>query len=65
MSALTLRLRAARLKKGWSQAELARRAKLRQATVSKYERGGLRSLDLRVLDTLAQALGVPPKALIG
>ncbi len=64
MSPLTIRLRPARLKRGWSQAELARRAKLRQATISKYERGSLRSIDLGVLEKLAKALGVPPKALL-
>ena len=65
MSPLALRIRPARRKKGWSQAELARRAGIRQATVSKYERAALTSVDLRMLDKLARALGVSPRSLIG
>ncbi len=64
MSPLALRIRHARQRKGWSQAELARRAGIRQATVSKYERAALTSVDLRVLDKLAQALGVRSRSLI-
>lgn len=64
MSPLVLRIPQARRKKGWSQAELARRAGIRQATVSKYERAALTSVDLRVLDKLAKALGVAPRTLI-
>jgi transcriptional regulator with XRE-family HTH domain len=65
MSPLALRIRQARQRKGWSQAELARRAGIRQATVSKYERAAITSVDLRVLERLAKALGVRPRSLIG
>ena len=64
MSPLALRIRHARGKKGWSQAELARRAGIRQATVSKYERATLTSVDLRVLEKLAKALGVNARSLV-
>ncbi len=50
--------------RGWSQAELAVRAGVRQATVSNIESGRLKRLDLEVLDKLASALEVDPGYLI-
>jgi transcriptional regulator with XRE-family HTH domain len=62
---LTLRLREARLAKRWSQAMLAKKARVRQATISLLESGKARKWDLAVLDRLARALGVSPRALLG
>jgi transcriptional regulator with XRE-family HTH domain len=50
--------------RGWSQAELARRAKLDQSTLSKIESGWLRPYP-RQLRRLARALGVPPEVAPG
>jgi transcriptional regulator with XRE-family HTH domain len=61
---LRLRIRELRDAKGWSQDELARRAQVRQATISNFERGKTRSVDLDVLDRIAAALRVDPAFLI-
>ncbi len=61
---LRLRIRELREAKGWSQDELARRAHVRQATISNFERGKTRSVDLDVLDRIATALRVDPAFLI-
>jgi transcriptional regulator with XRE-family HTH domain len=61
---LRLRIRELRDAKGWSQDELARRAQVRQATISNFERGKTRSVDLDVLDRIATALRVDPAFLI-
>ncbi len=61
---LRLRIRELRDAKGWSQEELARRAQVRQATISNFERGKTRSVDLDVLDRIATALRVDPAFLI-
>src|SRR5688572_971590 len=50
-------IRAVRRKKGWSQDELARHAKVSQRTVSRAERGIAGTLSLAALDRLARALG--------
>jgi transcriptional regulator with XRE-family HTH domain len=63
MSPILLLIREARQKRGWSQRELARRAGVRQATVSQLERG-VRRLDLDVLERVARALGVPANRLL-
>lgn len=54
-SAVAAQLRAARLAKGWSQAELAKRAGVEQSTVSRLEAGKY-DLGRRLLDALADAL---------
>ncbi len=61
---LRLRIRELREAKGWSQDELAQRAHVRQATISNFERGKTRSVDLDVLDRIATALRVDPAFLI-
>ncbi len=65
MSPTTLRLRELRTASGLSQVELGRRAHVRQATISRLERGPVRLLDLGVLDRLASALHVQPVLLLG
>jgi transcriptional regulator with XRE-family HTH domain len=55
-----LQLTRERRDRGWSQAELARRAKLDQSMLSKIESGWLRPYP-RQLRRLARALGVPPE----
>jgi transcriptional regulator with XRE-family HTH domain len=63
MSPILLLIREEREKRGWSQRELARRAKVRQATISQLERG-VRRLDLEVLERIARALGVSANRLL-
>ncbi len=65
MSPTVVRLRDLRLAQHLSQAELGRRAKVRQATISALESGKTRRLDLAVLDRLAAALKVQAVALLG
>jgi transcriptional regulator with XRE-family HTH domain len=64
MSPLLLRVREYRDRKHWTQAQLAERAGVRQATVSLYESGKARRVDLDVLDRIAHALGVPTQKLL-
>jgi transcriptional regulator with XRE-family HTH domain len=59
MTPLRLRIRELREKAGWSQAELARRARVGQATVSRIEAGATKGVDLQTLERLARALKVP------
>jgi transcriptional regulator with XRE-family HTH domain len=53
-----------RTAQGLSQAELAKRAKIRQATLSAIESGTTRRVDFDVLERLADALGVDPALLL-
>jgi len=53
------RLRALREAKGWSQDDLARRAKLTKPYVSMLETGVRKQPSLPTLRRLAKALGVP------
>lgn len=50
-------VRAIREKRGWSQSELARRARVTPATVSRIE-SGARGGDIETLALIALALGV-------
>jgi len=59
-----LRLRELRKAKGWSQAALAKRAGVYQATISELETGRSRSISFAVLDRVASALGVQPGELL-
>jgi HTH-type transcriptional regulator/antitoxin HipB len=61
---IRLRLRPLRERKGWSQAELARRAGVNQGTISRIEAGHTKGVDLATLDRLARALGVSPRSLL-
>ena len=52
-----LAIRALRRRRGWAQEELADRAEVSQAAVSRAERGDARSQTVRTLERIAEALG--------
>ena len=64
MTPVHLRVRELREAKGLSQAELAKSAKVRQATLSAIENGQTKRVDFDVLERLANALGVDPGFLV-
>ena len=64
MTPLELKLREYREKKGLSQAQLAKLAKVRQAAISDIETGKRRSVDLDALDRIAKVLGVNASTLL-
>jgi transcriptional regulator with XRE-family HTH domain len=64
MASLTLLLRPVRIEKGWSQTELARRAGVAAATISRIESGRVQGVGLGTLIRLADALEVSPKSLL-
>ncbi len=64
MTPLGLRIQELREVKGWSQAELARRAGVPQPTISRLEAGQSESVNLPNLEKLATALGCDPGYLI-
>ena len=59
-----LRLREFRHALGLTQAELAARAGVRRATLSRLENSRVTSLDLSVLEKLSNVLGVEPGFLL-
>jgi len=59
-----LRVQELREARGWTQAELARRAKVRPATLNHIELGRTTAIAFDVLDRLAAALEVDPGYLI-
>jgi transcriptional regulator with XRE-family HTH domain len=61
---LYIRVQELREAKGWSQAELARRAKVRPNTLVDFERGTAKRIGLDVLEKVANALDVDPGFLI-
>jgi transcriptional regulator with XRE-family HTH domain len=63
MTPVTLRIRELRERKGWSQAELARRAGVHNSVVNRAERG-LTDITMATLEKLATALGVSPRRLL-
>ena len=63
MSPLVLRIRELRERKGWSQAELGRRAGLNHSVVSRAERGEA-AITVSTLEKVAKALGVRASSLI-
>lgn len=63
MSPIALRIRELRDRRGWSQAELGRRAGVASSVISRAERGE-NTLTLRVLERLAKALDVKPRSLL-
>ena len=64
MTPIHIRLREARESRAWTQAELAAKAGVTRATVSRIETGKVTSLDLDVFEKLAAALEVHPATLI-
>ena len=64
MTPIYIRLRETREARGWTQQQLADKAGVTRATVSRIEGGKVASLDLEVFDKLAKALEVHPAALI-
>jgi len=64
MTPIRLRVRELREAKGWSQAELARRAGIRRATLSAIEAEETSGVDFDVLERLAGALGVNAAVLV-
>ena len=65
MTPITLgRIAELRAAQGMSQAVLAKRARIRQATLSAIESGKTRRVDFDVLERLADALGVDPALLL-
>lgn len=65
MSKVVLRIREFREAKGWSQAELSRRAKVRTAALSRMETGKAQRIELDMLGRIADALGVDAALLVG
>jgi transcriptional regulator with XRE-family HTH domain len=59
------RLKTARQKKGWSQRELARQAKVRYATISELETGIRTAMNTDTAKKIARSLGVSVDYLIG
>lgn len=64
MTPLEINLRRFREKKGLSQTQLGKLARVTQATISNMETGKGRRVDLDVLDRLAKVLGVKATALL-
>ncbi len=64
MTPILLRIRELRRARGWTQTELARRAGIRQATVSRLEGNAVSSVNLVVIEKLAAALEVDPGYLL-
>ena len=64
VSPITLRVRELREAKGWSQAELARRAGVQRVTVTLIENHRTKGVDFETLEKLARALEVDPGYLI-
>lgn len=64
MTPILLRIRELRRARGWTQTELALRAGIRQATVSRLEGNAVSSVKLGVIEKLAAALEVDPGYLL-
>ncbi len=64
MCAIYVRLKELRVALGLTQAELAARAGVRRATVSRIENAHVTGIDFAVLERLAGVLGVDPGMLI-
>lgn len=59
-----LRLRELRTALGITQAELARRARVRRATISRLENARVSAIDLVVLERVAEVLAIEPGFLL-
>jgi transcriptional regulator with XRE-family HTH domain len=64
MSSLVLRVQEVRLKRGYTQAELARRAGVRRATINSLESRHVQRINMGVLEKIAKALEVPTLRLL-
>ena len=64
MTPLIIRLREWRERRGLTQAELAKLARVRQPTISDLETGLSKAIRFEVLDRLAEALRVTPGELL-
>ena len=64
MAALAVRIRPVRLRKGWTQGELARRSGVDSGMISRIENGLTRGVGLGVVERLARALRVNPRSLL-
>ncbi len=64
MSPLILTIREWRERRGMTQAQLAERVGVRQATISDLETGQSRRIELDLLDRLARALRCKPNDLL-
>jgi transcriptional regulator with XRE-family HTH domain len=54
-----------RTRRGWSQRDLAKRARITQAYISQLEGGRKSNPTMAAVTRLAKALGVSPAALLG
>ena len=61
---ITIRVRELREQRGWSQSEVARRAGVRQATLSAIENGDTTGIDFETLKLLALAFETHTAVLI-
>ena len=61
---VTVRVRELRIGRGWTQAELAEKAGLTRAALSRMENGLTGGIDFDTLGKLADALGCHPATLI-
>ncbi len=57
-------LRSLRKREGWSQVDLAKKAKVSQAYIAKLETGVKKNPSLATLKRIAKALGVPVEQLL-
>ena len=64
MTPIMLRIEELRTARNWSQAELARRSGIPQATISRIEARKTAGISFEILETLAKALGCDPGYLI-
>lgn len=58
-----LRIRELREKVGWTRTKLAKKADITQGTAGTYDRDAVIAPNRRVLESIAQAFGVPVAAL--
>ena len=64
MTLVRVRIEELRKARNWSQAELARRSNVPQATISRIEAGLTGAIEFSVLERLGRAFGVHPGYLI-
>ncbi|MDI3524627.1 MAG: hypothetical protein PWQ27_1794 [Kosmotoga sp.] len=64
MEVKMMKLKEIRIKRGMTQEELAEKAKISRATLSKIENGKVKLTDFFLADTIAAILGVPVEVLV-